>query len=171
MKKGFTTPREKDNESSLSLFSNAGGANPRLCRGFTMIEILITVSIIAVVALFTIGNGIDTNARADVASEHTTLLELLTHARNQAMNNVNQTPHGVHISSNAFTSFEGLTYNPSDPANKDTVRNTSVSATGLTDIVFDQLSGRATPSSGSITLSKGDSTRSITINAEGRIDW
>lgn len=135
-----------------------------------MIEVLITVSIIAVVSLFTIGNGIDTNARADIASEHTTLLELLTHARNQAMNNVNQSPHGVHRDAASFILFEGGAYDPLNPANEATARNASVSVSGPTDIVFEQLSGRATPSAGSIVLSKAAYTRFITVNAEGRLD-
>ena len=141
-------------------------------RGFTAIEILITVSIIAVVALFTVGNGVDTNARADLASEHTTLLQLLTHARNQAMNNVNQTPHGVYVDATSFTLFEGATYNAANSTNEVTPRNTSVFVAPLPpfQFVFEQLSGRATPTSGSIVLSKASYTHSITINAEGRLD-
>jgi len=139
-------------------------------KGFTAIELLITISIIAVVALFTIGNGVDTNARADLASDYTTLLQLLTHARNEAMNNVNQAPHGVHINASSFTLFEGATYVAGAPGNQMTARNTSVAVSGPTDIVFEQLSGRATPASGSIVLSKAAYTRSITVNVEGRLD-
>ena len=141
-------------------------------HGFSAIEILITVSILAVVALFTIGNGIDTNARVDVAAEHSKLLELLTHARNQAMNNVNEAPHGVYIDTGVseFVFFEGPSY--ALAVNTEiTTYNPQVAITGLNEVVFEQLSGRATPTSGSVVLSRNASTRSITVNSEGRLDW
>lgn len=46
--RGFTTPREKDNESVFSLFSNAGGAKAQ--RAFTLIELLVVIAIIGILS-------------------------------------------------------------------------------------------------------------------------
>ena len=145
---------------------------PRTCtnKGFTLIEILITLGIFVILASLGLYVSLDSYRSYTFSSERDALVSLLLKARNQSMNNIDELPHGVHIGSQSFTLFEGVTYSVSNPKNNIIARNAAISVNGLTDVNFSQLSGD--PSLiGSITLSYGARTAIISIENEGRINW
>lgn len=168
MLRGFTTPREKENKSSFLFSSNDGGANPRGTRGFTLFEVLIVVGILAVIALFTVGIDTRSISRSTASSESTVLLQMLIHARNRAMNNEYQMPHGVYIDTNNFVLFRGNSYG-SAVATELTPRSSQVTSAGATEFVFTQLSGTSTAQT--VTLASGVDSVDIDINAAGAIAW
>ncbi len=88
------------------------------------------------------------------------------------MNNVNQTKHGVHIENGLdyYLIFKGDTYNSNDSTNEIIPREEKIISSGLTDIVFEQLSGNA--NEGNITLTDtGGKQKTIIISENGLIDW
>lgn len=137
-------------------------------KGFTIMEVLVIVGLIAIIALFT--SGIDTGAitRSNANSEANTLIELLTRARSLALNNVNENQHGVYVDASSFILFEGDSY-ATAVSTQATPRNSLISHTGDTEIVFTRLAGSTTPAS--MTLSANGVSATIDVNAEGRIDW
>jgi prepilin-type N-terminal cleavage/methylation domain-containing protein len=141
-------------------------------QGFTLIEFLIVLTIIAI--LVSIGSfaGYDFYKSYALNAERDVLVSSLIKARNQAVNNLNESPHGVFIDSNGYTLFEGSSYASRDPAYDELIKSNSLmTLTGLEEIVFDQLTGNLTTLEGNIDLSNGTRSAVISLNNEGRIEW
>ncbi|MEN9614113.1 MAG: hypothetical protein RLZZ347_420 [Candidatus Parcubacteria bacterium] len=148
-------------------------------RGFTITEMLIVVGIITMfigVSLF-----VDMNQfRGDAfRTERTTIITLLQTARANAMNNVNQTSHGVALfpanHPNSYVLFQGVSYATADPTMLDVMDaqyGITFSTSSPKEIVFTQLSGNANYA-GNITLNDPQRGMSlpISVNYEGRISW
>lgn len=146
-----------------------------LSAGFTLIEILIVSVIITFVAGIAIYMSGDFFIANSFESNVSALGISLQYARNQAINNINESQHGVRIIGGDYVIFEvksgdeqtikgnsNYTYDfqPSVPGN---------------EIVFEQLSGNAiaggNPYDGDIVISNGSKTATISINSLGRIDF
>ena len=143
--------------------------------GFTLIEILVLTAIITTFAGMGLFFTLDAYRGSLFRSEVSIIVNLLQKARNQAMNNVGQTPHGVKFESDEYILFHRDSYLPipSDPTDEVILANPSVvSVTGLSGVVFDQLTGSVgTAMTGVITITYGHREVEIDINNEGRIDW
>lgn len=119
-------------------------------------------------------------------SEREILVSIFEKARSEAMNNYcigpacsDGMPHGVHIDAIAheYTIFQGSSYSASAPENEVIAGNPSVSLSGFTDVLFDQLTGKINPQLAhatdeiTLTITQNDRTSDIKINNEGRINW
>lgn len=124
----------------------------------------------AIIASFgaLVGFGLYTSSSFN--AESALLVGVLQKARSQSLNNINQSEHGVHLEADKFILFQGNIFNPSDSKNIDFEANTRISHSGLSDVIFSQLSGDANPT-GTIILSGLNRTATITINSEGGISW
>ncbi len=155
------------NTKRYTLYAN------RFSSGFTAIELLVVVAIIALLAAVGGLIGFDALGRSSVHSERDLLVSLLTSARARALANVNEKGHGIHINLNEFVIFEGTTYNISDPKNRSVGRNTGVTVTTVpanADIIFNQLSASVVIPVG-ISLTQGGQTDAVDINSQGRVEW
>jgi prepilin-type N-terminal cleavage/methylation domain-containing protein len=149
-------------------------------KGFTLFEIIVVIALIA--GLFAVGSFVDLSMinRNLLSTEEATLVSVLQKAQNEAMNNIDAKPHGVHIDINAYTLFEGTTYSSSSTTNEVINRNSKIVVSGINDtaftlpydIVFEQLSGEPNPT-GLITLKEtgGVNQKDINIRSGGLIDW
>lgn len=101
-----------------------------------------------------------------------TIGSVLQRARSRAVNNINESPHGVHVTTSDYTIFEGITFDSSDPKNEFIPIGSGYSFTPATpfDIVFEQLSGEA-DFNGDIVITNTSKTTTVNINNEGRIDF
>lgn len=147
-------------------------------KGFTLVEILV------VVAMFTIVGGIgllvsmDSYRGSSFYADRNLFVATLERARAEAIHNIcfgtciDGKPHGVHIASGTYTVFQGISYAARDATLDATFSaNSSFTHTGLTDVVFTQLSGTTT-NVGDITLSdKANHVSTTTIGSEGQITW
>jgi Tfp pilus assembly protein FimT len=129
-------------------------------------EVLIVIAVIAAIAAFTTAVDSSSVNRANVNAESNTLIELLVHARSQSMSNQNETTHGVHITDTEFILFEGVYGSGSEQS---TSRNTEVTGGNGNEVIFDQLTGKTTANS--LTLTGPSKSVTININSEGRISW
>lgn len=144
-------------------------------RGFTMIEVLVVTGVFAVLAAFGLIVGIDTYARASFHSDAENAVALLQKARSEAINNINESPHGVYFgdASNLLL-FRGLHYDPaSQELEIEKAKSASYSDTCVNhEVVFSRLSGDAVAPCAITTASINAAAPTvITINAEGGIDW
>ena len=144
-------------------------------RGFTLIEILIVLGLVAVLASMGVIMGFDSILRSTVHSERDIVVLMLTGARARALANINESAQGVHITDSTIHLFEGASYPGTNDRSTNRNSNTTVDPEPAT-IVFSQLRGNATDGSNpcnpcTITLTDGSQTAIIEINSEGRIEW
>lgn len=139
--------------------------------GVTLLEVLISISILVILLAITPFMHIGAYTRYVLTSEHNTLTLALEKARNQAMSNINQSPHGIFIQPNSYTLFQGSTYASRNTFYDEIIPSSpTISKGGLGEIVFQQLSGE-TSTVGSITLSNTTNSTVISINTVGQINW
>ncbi|MBI3589350.1 MAG: prepilin-type N-terminal cleavage/methylation domain-containing protein [Candidatus Liptonbacteria bacterium] len=146
----------------------------RLVSGFTMIEIVMVVAIVAFLAGLGLWVGMDVYRSYSYRSERSTFVSALQKARLESMVNINEVKHGVHIEPNEYVIFQGSAYVSADPFNQVIIPSGAVTLAGNPalprDVVFDQLSG-VTASVGTLTISDGVRSTVISINNEGQISW
>ncbi len=138
--------------------------------GFTLVEIIVVLGMVALIASVGIVMNLDAYRNYIFSTERDTLVAILQKARSRALNNMYQSPHGVHIEDSTYTLFRGASFNSGASTNETVFANSAVAKTGINDIVFDQLSGNAAPA-GDITLSNSIRSSTISVNNEGKIDW
>jgi hypothetical protein len=115
--------------------------------------------------------GVDFYKTYSFDAERNTILSVLQKARSRALNNINQSPHGVSFQSNNYVIFQGASYASRDLNYDQAIpKNPAINASGLSETVFQQLSGEV-QSGGDIVLDNGKRTSIISINNEGRINW
>jgi prepilin-type N-terminal cleavage/methylation domain-containing protein len=147
------------------------------CSGFTLIEILIVIGMLAIVSGFGLFMSMETYRASNYHSDRNLLIATLMRARAEAINNIclggactDALPHGVHIQTNAYIMFQGSTYDPSDPQNSSFEADIYSSHSFSGDVIFSQLSG-TTSAPIAITLNSAGRTSNITISRLGRISW
>lgn len=140
-------------------------------NGFTLIEVLLVLALLIALSGVGLFYSVDSFRRTQFRAERDMVVSVLGQARAQSMANVDERPHGVHIDTSAYVLFSGSTYNAADPNNRSYPANATVSHSGMTDVVFEQVSGHATVTGGSLTFSHGASQSVITISNVGQINW
>jgi prepilin-type N-terminal cleavage/methylation domain-containing protein len=157
------------------------GNNPRpkisnyKSAGFTLIEFLVVMALVGVVASFALVISMDSYHSNNFSSEQNQLLGALLKARSQAVANINQKPHGVHLDHDTvtYTVFQGSSFSgrPASDTSLDIVfsGNPAYALSGSTDVIFTQLTGATTVA----TISLDDHTNpifNICTNSEGQIN-
>jgi len=141
-------------------------------RGFTLIEMLLSVAIIVVLAGLSLPVYFNAQSRNDTASTAETIADALRRAETYARANDSDTQWGVNFQSSGVTLFSGTSYATRVTTNDEPLSipaNMTVSYTG--DILFAKFSGvpAATPTI-TLTSSTGD-TANVTINAKGMVNY
>jgi Tfp pilus assembly protein FimT len=158
--------------SNLKFYKKSKSFN----KGISLIEIMVVIGLFAIIASFSAFMGIDDFRRTVSKNDIEVIMRMLSKARSQAISNVclgsscsEGQPHGFHIEQGSYTIFQGNTYNPSDSLNETVgAEGGIVSISGISDVVFSQLSGDVS-SSGSIILNdQNGRTYRIDINSERR---
>ncbi|MEK9177138.1 MAG: prepilin-type N-terminal cleavage/methylation domain-containing protein [Patescibacteria group bacterium] len=150
-----------------------GLAHSATAKGFTLIEVMIALGLLAVAGAMTVLMGVDSVARSVAIGERDTAVTLLETARTEALANIDEMAHGVHIGSTEYVVFTTASDYASRDQTKDNPypRETAVTISGPTDVIFSQLSGGVGAGVGTLTFADGAQSTTIGINAEGRIDW
>lgn len=120
-------------------------------EGFTFIEFLLVISIMAITAAAALTMFRDTNKRALTQDAQASVLYALERARSRAVNGFGETDHGVYVKTNSVVAFEGDTYVPGEGREIPLPFPVSTDHSG-TAIVFSRLSGQSTAST-TITVS------------------
>jgi prepilin-type N-terminal cleavage/methylation domain-containing protein len=146
-------------------------------KGFTLIEALITIAIIAVLAGMSTLGIVNFGKSSDIEGGRTTVVQALRQAQSNSLADLDQKTWGVHFENNKVTIFpdSGSGFDSAEKNNQVKLMPTGVSIAfefgGGVDLMFDK--GKAsTLSPGTITLSSSaNTTAEITINSEGMIDY
>jgi len=140
--------------------------------GFTLLEILLSIAIIAIIAgigipiyqSFQVRNDIDIAAAAYVQNLHR------AQALSQAVDG--DTSWGVYAVSGSITLFKGTSYAARD-ITYDEIFNVSNSIvlSGISEIVFSKFTGLPQTTGTIILTSINNENRNITINAKGMVNY
>ena len=131
-------------------------------------EVMLSVFILALI--FAIGLPVVANFYRDYQfdSEYELLFSLLEQARNQAMVNYNEAVHGLSINSVNYVLFQGASFAARDATqDKSFPRNTAITISGPTELVFTALDGSV--ASSTLTLSHTQKSRDLYLNSEGLV--
>lgn len=137
--------------------------------GFTIVELLVVLAIFG--ALMAMGLFFDFTfyRGSSFSSDIDVFASILQRARARAINNINESKHGVYIDSGNYILFQGNDYNSRIVAFDQPISRNSGVALSVSEIVFSQLSGDAT-FEGDITISGSGKTATISLNYEGLIN-
>lgn len=146
----------------------------------TLIEILVTISLMSVLLGIGLLLSMDVYRGTLFRSSRDVLVTSLTVARNRALTNQHQSPHGVCYLSPNFILFRGASYSASSPYNETMEGNPAVTLSSVSDfftcgsgtgIVFSQVSG-TTSATGILTVrGDGHADETVQVNALGTIVW
>ncbi len=140
-------------------------------HGFTLIELLIASAVGVVILTTGVAIGAGQFQTYSLRTERDVVVSMLERARARAMSNVDQANHGFSVQAANFVIFEGNSYAARIAANDQIVpRSGFVTASGVSEVVFSELSGNAS-ASGDLILATGSGSRTININNEGRISY
>jgi prepilin-type N-terminal cleavage/methylation domain-containing protein len=139
--------------------------------GYTLIEEVVVVGIIAVLAVFALpvysnlqnSNGLDVTVN--------TLVQDLYQAQILSRNEENSSAYGVYITNQTITLYAGSSYatRNTSTANVFTMP-VSITVSGLSEIDFSKLYGFPS-TTGTFTLKDNSASRVVTINSMGMVDF
>jgi prepilin-type N-terminal cleavage/methylation domain-containing protein len=140
-----------------------------MAKGFTVIELLLVIALIGVIATLTATFGLATYRESIFRNDARLIINLLEQARTKAMAGENTDSYGVQIAPNSITSFQGSSYQPTDPGNQKFSTSLGLQDRDQAVIIFRALNGSLL-SPISLTLTNGILNKNITINTEGTIE-
>lgn len=141
-------------------------------RGFTLVEIVLSLAVIALIAGFGVPVYQEYQTRNDLDISASTIAQSLRRAQTLAQAGSGDAPWGLYVQSDMITLFQGESYVLRDSNFDETFSVPGVIApTGIHEVVFAKFSGEPN-TTGTITLtSSSNETRNITINLKGAVDF
>jgi prepilin-type N-terminal cleavage/methylation domain-containing protein len=154
------------------------GNEQRRNAGFTLIEVLLVLALVSMIVGLTLFFDVNSYRGDAFHAERNILVVALQSARADALNNINQSRHGVAINPDGYSGyviFEGNEYASSDSAQRKEIPASypiTLDSTSPNEVVFKQLSGDTTFSGELILLdSLRNTSTTISINNEGKIGY
>jgi prepilin-type N-terminal cleavage/methylation domain-containing protein len=143
-------------------------------RGFTLLEMLLSVGLIAALAGMSLPIFASFNNRNDLDIETQSVAGMLRRAETYARTMNGDSSWGVKVQSGSAVLFKGATYATRDTTADETDAIPATVAVGgtATEVVFAKFTA-APNTSGTITLTHTaiNDVRTITLNAKGMVDY
>lgn len=152
-------------------------------RGFSMVEIIITIALLALLVALGLFMSMEAYRGATRRSERDVIVSMLERARSRAMANIDESEWSVcyddaaedYVISKHPTTCDDSTAYDRVEANAVVVADSDMSElTKPNRILFERLTGNvvaASPTEIEITVRQASKEEPITINYEGRINW
>lgn len=137
-------------------------------KGFTMLELLIVMGIMAVLGAIILSTFVNFRKNQALQKDTEAVVELLNQARNQTISSKNLSAYGVHFDSTSIVLFIGPTFDPSSITNQvitlnstDTILSVTLNGGG-NDVIFNRISGE-TDHTGTVVVSSPGLLKSKTV--------
>jgi len=136
-----------------------------------MVELLLTLVILGVVAGLSTPVYLSYVSRNDLIIATENITDMHRRAQSYARSGNGDTTWGVAVQASSATLFKGATYATRDTAYDETIAlTTGTTVTGLTEVLYSKL--YATPSTtGTLTLTKSNESKVITVGAKGLVSY
>lgn len=134
--------------------------------GFTVLEILIVVSVLLVIISIVVSPFSSFRNRSILNTEVENIITLLNEARSNTLASLNDSEYGVHFEANRMVLFKGNLFTEPDPDNKEIIFDQTVYISNIlltgggANVIFNRLTGKS-DEHGTITIAL---TSSSTIN-------
>lgn len=139
-------------------------------KGFTLIEIIIVMAIFSALAAIGTFFNFSFYGSSSLQADADIFTSSLQRARSRAVNNINESRHGLYIDSSEYILFQGDSFVTRNPSLDEPVsRNPNLIFIGPTAVVFSQLSGDSS-FQGDIVITSGFKTATVSLNYAGRIN-
>ena len=138
-------------------------------KGLSLIEILLVILLISILFGFILSLSLDFYKNQQLETHTQGILQTLRRAQLKAMSVELGSSFGIHITNDSYILFQGNSFATRDGAFDEVFDLPQIiTVSGISEIVFSKLDGIPS-ATGTITLSSGSETRTIGINAIGRI--
>jgi prepilin-type N-terminal cleavage/methylation domain-containing protein len=139
-------------------------------RGFTLLEMLLTIALAAIVAGFTFSTGFDFLRTQNLDESANNMIETLRRAQIQALTQKNDSSFGVRILSDSYILFEGDSYAARNLTEDESFTfAANITPSGLDEVVFAKLTGIPS-ATGLVTLTLDSASVDLDINSHGKIE-
>lgn len=140
-------------------------------RGFTLIEVLLSVALLSVLSALSMPVYVDSVKRNDVHIAADTVTQTLRRAQALSRASQGDSEWGVHVAAGAITLYRGTDYNlDRDAGFEETFEVPEhVIFSGASDIAFGKLTGEP-QTTGTITSTSGPTSISVTMNSKGMVE-
>lgn len=151
-------------------------SSPERQRGFTLIEILVSISILLIIMAVTIFSLTTLSKKVEIDSTSQNILSTLRLAQSKTLASENETKYGVHFETAKYVLFSGPTYSSSATDNKvynltDSQISTISLNGGGSEVIFDRIRG-TTSNYGTVVIrltTDVAQTKTININSSGQV--
>jgi prepilin-type N-terminal cleavage/methylation domain-containing protein len=140
-------------------------------RGFTLIEVLLSVAIMGLLAGLSIPIYQSFLNRNDLSNNTEAVASSLRRAQTYARASKEDSTWGVKVQSGVITLFKGSSYASRSSGLDETVTLPgNVTASGMDELYFSKLYG-VPNTTGTITLTSNNETKTVTLNAKGLVTY
>lgn len=140
-------------------------------HGFTLVEILLSVGILAALAGLSLPVYMSFVARNDLAVSAQDLASLVRRAELYSRSGHDDSAWSVHFASGSAVLYKGSDYAGRDTAHDETMPiPATVTVAGLGTVTFAKLTGQPS-TTGAVTLSTATNTRILTLNGKGAVSY
>ena len=141
-------------------------------KGFTLLEVLLSLAILALLAGLSAPVYLNLQSRNDLAVATTTLAQTLRRAQTLAMAVASDSTWGVKVQTGNFTLFKGLGYSARDPSFDEIFDLPSnLISSGPSEIIFSKFTGEP-QTTGNITLTNvNNENRTLSVSPKGMISY
>ena len=141
-------------------------------RGFTMIEMTLSVAVLAIIFGMTIPMYRNFSIRNDMDIAVTTLVQDYRRAQVLSQITDGDSAWGVHVATGSILIYKGSSYVSRDQTfDEITDISSSISVAGLYDVVFSKQNGFPQSTGTTTFTSINNETRNVTINQKGMVDY
>lgn len=141
-------------------------------RGFTMLEVSLSLSILAMIFGMTMPLYRTFMVRNDLDLAVTTFVQDLRRAQTLSQITDGDSVWGVHVATGSILIYKGSSYALRDQAlDEDTSMPLSISVSGLTNVTFAKQTGLPQSIGTTTFISNTNETRNVTINQKGMVDY
>jgi prepilin-type N-terminal cleavage/methylation domain-containing protein len=140
-------------------------------RGFTLVEIILTTGIIAVLMSLAFPLGMSFYKSQQLEGQGQFLLQVLRKSQQESLSGNLDSSFGIYFSPAGYTLFKGISFAGRDILYDEVFEVPGfINISGLPEVVFSKIEGDPNVA-GNIILSSGDNQLIIDINEKGRVNF